>query len=210
MTESSSDETNFLHKLLLLTDTQVSKIRKAFANGSSANIKISKTRSSKFIQLGGRLRDIPTFGNIISSVAKKGADIARDLGNNLLDKQIDRFNKEYITVPGIALTNNEIKDIKKVIKSLENRGILLKGTTRKITSQEGGFLNFLGPLMTAGLLLMKSVHTSLTKNVLLTLGLSAGISAADAEYLPSMLGSALTGRGVTRAGGANIRAGQNF
>ena len=39
----------------------------------------------------------------------------------------------------------------KAIKSLENRGILLKGTTRKFTSQEGGFLNFLKPLMIAGL-----------------------------------------------------------
>ena len=48
-----------------------------------------------------------------------------------------------------------------VIKSLENRGILLKGTTRKITSQEGGFLNFLGPLMTAGLLLRKNILTTL-------------------------------------------------
>ena len=37
----------------------------------------------------------------------------------------------------------------KVIKFLENRGILLKGTTRKITSHEGGFLNFLNPLITA-------------------------------------------------------------
>ena len=44
---------------------------------------------------------------------------------------------------GITLTNNEIKDIMKVIKSLENSGVLLKGTTRKFTSQEGGFLNFL-------------------------------------------------------------------
>ena len=35
---------------------------------------------------------------------------------------------------GITLTDNEIKDIIKVIKSLEKRGILLKGTTRKITS----------------------------------------------------------------------------
>ena len=34
----SNDETNFLHELLL-TNTQVSKIRKAFAYGSSANIK---------------------------------------------------------------------------------------------------------------------------------------------------------------------------
>ena len=41
---------------------------------------------------------------------------------------------------GVTLSNNEIKDIVKVIKSLENRGILLKGTIRKITSQEGGFL----------------------------------------------------------------------
>ena len=39
---NSNDETNFPHKLLL-TDTQVSKICKAFANGLSANIKFSKT-----------------------------------------------------------------------------------------------------------------------------------------------------------------------
>ena len=39
----------------------------------------------------------------------------------------------------ITLTNNEIKDIMKVMKYLENRGILCRGTTRKITSQEGGF-----------------------------------------------------------------------
>ena len=43
----------------------------------------------------------------------------------------------------------------KVIKSLENRGILLKGTTRKITGQEEGFLNSLKSLMTAGLPLKK-------------------------------------------------------
>ena len=48
----------------------------------------------------------------------------------------------------------------KVIKSLENRGILIKGTTTKMTSQEGEFLNFLRLLMTAGLPLMKvySLH----------------------------------------------------
>ena len=32
----------------------------------------------------------------------------------------------------------------KIIKSLENRETLLKGTTTKITSPEGGFLNSLG------------------------------------------------------------------
>ena len=53
----------------------------------------------------------------------------------------------------------------KVIKSLENRGILIKETTRKFTSQEGGFLNFIRPLITAGLPLMKSALTPLAKNV---------------------------------------------
>ena len=37
---NSNDKTNFSHKLLS-TNTQVSKIHKAFANGSTANIKIS-------------------------------------------------------------------------------------------------------------------------------------------------------------------------
>ena len=61
----------------------------------------------------------------------------------------------------------------KVIMSLENRGILLKGTTTKITSQEGRSLNFLWPLITAGLPLMKSVLTSLAENALIPLRLSA-------------------------------------
>ena len=43
---------------------------------------------------------------------------------------------------GLMLTNNDIKDIVKVIRSLENRGILLKGTSKKISSQERQFLNF--------------------------------------------------------------------
>ena len=48
---NSNDEIKFLNKLLL-TDTQVSKIRKAFANGSSANIKFSKTQLSEMTQPG--------------------------------------------------------------------------------------------------------------------------------------------------------------
>ena len=39
---SSNDGTNFPHKLLL-TNTQVSEIHKAVANGTSANMKFSKT-----------------------------------------------------------------------------------------------------------------------------------------------------------------------
>ena len=45
MIGDSNDETNFLHKLSL-TNTPVSRICKAFTNGSSANIKLSKTQVS--------------------------------------------------------------------------------------------------------------------------------------------------------------------
>ena len=53
----SNDESNFPHKLLL-TNTQVSKIRKSFANDSSANIKLSKTRLNKIRRSGGFLRKL--------------------------------------------------------------------------------------------------------------------------------------------------------
>ena len=46
MIGDSNDETNFLAKLLL-TNIQVSMIRKAFANGSSAHINFQKLDSLK-------------------------------------------------------------------------------------------------------------------------------------------------------------------
>ena len=84
-------------------------------------------------------------------------------------KTVDNFIKGIKSIKncfggGITLTDNEIKDIK-VTKSLENRGILLKRTTGKITSQEEGFSNFLRPLMTTCSALMKSVLTPLAKSV---------------------------------------------
>ena len=48
---NSNEENNFPHKLLL-TNTQVSKFHKAFANNSSANIKLSKTQLHNIGQSG--------------------------------------------------------------------------------------------------------------------------------------------------------------
>ena len=67
----------------------------------------------------------------------------------------------------------------KVFRSLENRGTILKGTTKKIYSQEEGFLNSLAPLAIVALPL-KDVLTPLSKSVLVLLGLMAGASATDA------------------------------
>ena len=57
----------------------------------------------------------------------------------------------------MTLVNNEIKDIIKVIRSIENRGFFLKGSTNKMISKQGGFPNCLRSLMTAGLPIMKHV-----------------------------------------------------
>ena len=72
------NETNFSHKLLL-TERQVSSLRKSFANNSSADIKLSKTQLSKMIQSGGFLRrllgpllktGLPLIKNVIKPLAK--------------------------------------------------------------------------------------------------------------------------------------------
>ena len=61
----SNDETNFPRKLLL-TNTQVLKLRKAFANNSSANIKLSKTQLLKIVQSGRFL------GGLLGPLLKTG------------------------------------------------------------------------------------------------------------------------------------------
>ena len=59
---------NFPHKLIL-TNRQVLNLRKAFANNSSANIKLSKTQLSKMIQSGGFL------GRLLGPLIKSGLSL---------------------------------------------------------------------------------------------------------------------------------------
>ena len=53
-------ETSFPYKLLL-TDTQVLRFRKVFANSLSGNIKLSKTQLSKMAQLGEGITSLSFF-----------------------------------------------------------------------------------------------------------------------------------------------------
>ena len=73
--------------------------------------------------------------SLTKSIAKESESMGNkgnfvNTGLSFLGKKIQK----KIYGSGITLRNNEIKDIMKVITSLENTGILLKGTTRKITS----------------------------------------------------------------------------
>ena len=72
------NETSFPHELLL-TNRQVSNLRKSFANNSSTDIKLSETQLSKIIQSGGFLgrllrpllkTGLPLIKNVIKPLAK--------------------------------------------------------------------------------------------------------------------------------------------
>ena len=45
------------------------------------------------IQSGKVIRHIPIFENILSIVAKKATDIARNLRRHFMDKYVEEFNK---------------------------------------------------------------------------------------------------------------------
>ena len=65
MIGDSDNETSCPDKLLI-TDRQVSHLRKAFSNNSSTNIKLSKTKQSKMIESGGFL------GKLLGPLIKTG------------------------------------------------------------------------------------------------------------------------------------------
>ena len=162
------DETNFPHKLLL-TNRQVANLRKAFANHSSADIKLSKTQLSKMIQSGGFLgrllgsllkTGLPLIKNVIKPLAKSvliplgltAAAAAADAGKH--KKILGSGHNNTTTM--LIISNNEIEDIIKIVKSLEDSGLLLKGVTEtvqnEVKEQKGRFLTMLLGTLDASLL----------------------------------------------------------
>ena len=184
MVSNSNDNTNFPHELLS-TNRQVANIRKAFANHSSIDIKLSKTQLSKMIQSGGFL------GNLLDKLAGPLMKVAMSFTKNVLAplglsavmSAIDGSIKKKMLGSGattLIISNDEMDDILKIVKSLENSDVLLKGVSETIQheakEQRGGFLGML----------------------LGTLGPS---------LLGDVLSKGLSGKGVIRAGEGTVRAG---
>ena len=143
MVGNSIDNTNFPHELLL-TNRQVENIRKAFAKNTSTDIKLSKTKLSKMIQSGGFLdrllgqllkTRLPLMKSVIKPLAKivliplglKAAASAADAG---IHKKILGSGHNNNTT--LIISNNEMDDVLKIIKSLEDSGVLLKGVSETI------------------------------------------------------------------------------
>ena len=159
------NENNFPQ--LLLTNRQVANIRKAFANNSSVS---SIHQLSKMIQSGGFLgrllgpllkTGLPLIKNVIKPLAKSvliplGLTAAASAANAGIHKKILGSGHN-----NTLISNNEIEDIIKIVKSLEDSGLLLKIVTQtvpnEVTKQEGGFLNML--LGTLGAILWGNLLT---------------------------------------------------
>ena len=131
------NETNFPHKSLL-TNRRVANIRKAFANHSSTDVKLSKTQLSKMIQSGGFLgrllgpllkTGLLLIKNVIKPLAKSvliplgliAAAAAADAG---IHKKISGSG-HHTSSTTLIISNDEIEDIIKIGKSLEESGLLL-------------------------------------------------------------------------------------
>ena len=165
----SKDENNFQHKLLL-TNTQVLKLQKAFANNYLANIKLSKTQLHKIVQSGGFLgrplgpllkTGLLLIGNVLKPLAKSvliplGLTAAASATDTAIHKRM--FGSGFTT---LIISNDEMNDIMKIVKSLEESGLLIKGMNELIQheakEQKGGFLGML--LGTLGASLLRNLLT---------------------------------------------------
>ena len=81
----------------------------------------------------------------------------------------------------LLLTNRRVTNLHKAFANYLSTDIKLSKTQLSKMIQSGGFLGrLLGPLLKAGLPLIKNVIKPLAKSVVIPLGLTAAASAADA------------------------------
>ena len=146
-----------------LTD-KVSNLRKAFANYLSADVKFSKTRLSKMIQSGWFL------GRLLGPLLKTGLSLTKNVVKPLAKSVLiplglvaaasvaeARIHKKILGSGNTTLIiSNEIHDIIKIIKPLEDSGLLIEGVRKtvqnEVKKQKGGFLSMLLGTLGASLL----------------------------------------------------------
>ena len=145
---------------MLLTTRQSTKLRNTINNNSATDIKLSKAQIKKIIQSGGLLGTL--LNKLTSPLMKVALPLAKNvlapLGLTAAMSAIDGSIQKKIHGSGVKLIieQEDMNDIMKVIKALENSGILLKGVSKtienEIKEQRGGFLSMLLGTLGASLL----------------------------------------------------------
>ena len=158
MIGNSNDEANFLHKLLL-TNRQVANLRKTFSNHASTGIKLSKAQLTE-MQKGGFLRFLtPLFKSalpLVKSVIKSLGMLCLTAAASATDAAINKKVLGSGNHTTLIISNNDVQDLLKIVKSLEDSGLLLDGITdtvkNEVKEQTGDFLSMLLGTLGASLL----------------------------------------------------------
>ena len=152
---------NNLPHELLLTERQKAKLRNAFNNNMSTHIKLSKAQITKIIQSAGFLGSLLSklAGPLMKVAVLVAKNIVAPLGITAAASAIDAGIKKKIhgsRTTTLLISNEEMNDVIKIIQSLEDSNILLKGVTNTIKNeakeQKGGFLSMLLGTLSASLL----------------------------------------------------------
>ena len=103
---------------------------------------------------------------------KKETEVVLKLSPNM----VDNFDDE---THNLLLTNRQVANIRKAFANYSSTNIKLSKTQLSKTIQSRGLLSkLLGSLLKTGLPLMKNLIKTLAKTVLISLGLTAAVSAA--------------------------------
>ena len=134
---NSDDETNFPHKLLL-TNRQFANLRKAFANHTSTDVKLSKAQLTKI----AKRRVFKIFNTIIKiriafiKICNYTLGCARSnccwISNRCKNKHKIIGSGNHTT---LIISNDDMQDLLKRVKSLEDSGLLLDGITRTVKNE---------------------------------------------------------------------------
>ena len=137
---------------MLLTNTQVSKLCKSFINNSSANIKLSKTHLHKIGQprgflgrlLGPLLKNrLPLIENVLKPLAKivlipLGLIAAASATYAVIHKKMFGSGTcpwDLVKQATLIISNEEMNNIMKIVKSLKEFGLLIKGVGETIKNE---------------------------------------------------------------------------
>ena len=113
--------------------------------------------------------------NKLNSAIKKESAVVLRLSSNIIGNNETNFPHELL------LTNRQVPNLRKSFTNNSSTDIKLSKTQLSKMIQSGGFLSrLIGPLLKAGLPLIKNVIKPLAKSVLIPLGLAAAALAADA------------------------------
>ena len=126
---------NDLPHELLSTTRQKTKLRNAFNNNMSTDLKLSKAQIFKIIQSGGFLGSLLSklAGPLIKVAIPLVKNVLASLGITAAASAIDAGIQKKIHGSGtttLIISNKKVNDIIKIVQGLEDSNIFLKGVLK--------------------------------------------------------------------------------